>query len=63
MELDITPSPRPDEREALIAGLERLLAEPTSRLPPQYRSAWRLAGIKEATEAARTPGARGGERL
>jgi hypothetical protein len=62
VDLDITPSPRPDERDALMAGLERLLADPMRRVPAQYRSAWRLTGIKEATEAAPTAGARGSER-
>jgi len=45
-----------------MAGLERLLADPMRRVPAQYRSAWRLTGIKEATEAAPTAGARGSER-
>jgi hypothetical protein len=62
VDLAITPSPRPEERDALIAGLERLLADPARRVPAQYGSAWRVAGIKEATEAAPTPGARGSER-
>jgi hypothetical protein len=57
--VDIVPSPEPEERRALIAALERLLADPAPRLPPQYRSAWRQAGIKEATEAA--PAGRGSE--
>jgi hypothetical protein len=59
VDLDITPVPGPEEREALIAALERLLADPGPRLPPQYRSAWRQAGIKESTEAA--PAGRGSE--
>jgi hypothetical protein len=50
--VDITPSPQPEEREALIAALGRLLADPERRLPQQYRSAWRLAGLREATEVA-----------
>jgi hypothetical protein len=59
VDLDITPPPRPAEREALIAALERLLADPDRRLPPQYRSVWRQTGIREATEAA--PAGRGSE--
>jgi len=62
VDLDITPHPRPEEREVLIAGIQRLLADPARRLPEQYRSAWRLTGIKEATEAPPTAGARGSER-
>ena len=50
MELEITPEPTPPEREALLRGLERLLAagrEPP--LPAPYRSGWRDAGVREAT--------------
>lgn len=43
MEAEIRPEPTPVERAAIIAALERLLADG----PPAYRSAWREAGIRE----------------
>lgn len=42
----MTPEPEPEERDPLLATLERLLAEP--RAPVAYRSAWRRAGLDEA---------------
>ena len=49
MPIEITPEPSPDEREALIKGLERLLAhQDGERFPSMYRSAWREAGLMEA---------------
>ena len=48
MEYEITPEPTPEEREALIAALERLLAETrVASAPAAHRSAWRRAGIAE----------------
>jgi hypothetical protein len=48
VDVRITPEPGPDEREALLAGLERLLAGDPPALPTAYRSAWREAGLREA---------------
>ena len=48
MDVEITPAPTPDEREALLRGLERLLAGGLRSLPSAYRSAWRDAGLREA---------------
>ena len=45
MEPEITPEPTPEERAAILAALERLLAEDSG--PFAYRSAWREAGIRE----------------
>jgi hypothetical protein len=49
--VEITPEPTPDEREALVRGLEGLLAGRGSTVPPAYRSPWREAGIREALGA------------
>jgi hypothetical protein len=49
VELEITPEPTPREREALLRGLERLLAGRAASLPPAYVSPWREAGIREST--------------
>ena len=47
MELEIRPEPGPEEREAILASLERLLRpEP----PAAYRSAWRTQAIRENVE-------------
>jgi len=61
MDLEITPEPRPEERGALLAGIERLLTRRATAAPPQYSSAWRRAGILEATgrEAPPLPAWRG----
>lgn len=45
MEPEIRPEPSPEQRAAILAALERLLAEDS--LPPAYRSSWREAGILE----------------
>lgn len=45
MEAEIRPEPTPEERAAILAALENLLAEGSG--PPAYRSAWREAGIHE----------------
>jgi hypothetical protein len=42
MELEITPEPSPEEREALEQALARLLAE-----PGDPRSAWWREGVSE----------------
>lgn len=44
--LEITPEPSPEEREALLAALREVPA----RVDP-YRSVWRLAGLLESVEA------------
>ena len=45
MEAEIRPEPSPEERAAILAALERLLADDSG--PPAYRSSWRAAGIRE----------------
>lgn len=59
MELEITPEPTPSEREALVCGLEPLLAARETALPSVYQSAWRQAGISEATAADSASARRG----
>ncbi len=49
MDAEITPEPSPEERRALLASLESLLAPPAPA--PAYRSGWRKEGIRENTEA------------
>jgi hypothetical protein len=51
MDVEITPEPTPGEREALVRGLERLLAGRRTVEPPSYRSPWRRAAIREGTGA------------
>lgn len=48
MELEITPEPIDEEREAVEIALRRLLTRDS--LPPSYTSAWRKAGLREAVE-------------
>ena len=45
MEPEIRPEPTPQERVAILAALEHLLAEDPR--PPAYLSAWRVAGVRE----------------
>jgi len=45
VEPEIRPEPSPEERAAILAALERLLADYSG--PRAYRSAWREAGIRE----------------
>jgi hypothetical protein len=53
MELEITPEPEPDEREAIAVALEQLLGDEFSAPgAAPYRSAWRLAGLRENVEDA-----------
>jgi hypothetical protein len=42
MDLEITPDPPPEEREAVERALARLLAEPS-----EGRSAWWREGVRE----------------
>ena len=49
MEPKITPEPSPDERAAILAALDRLVADAQ---PPAYRSAWRREGIRENSAEA-----------
>ncbi len=49
MDVEITPEPGADEREAIEAALRRLIARGT--LPAAYTSAWRKAGLREAVDA------------
>ena len=45
MNLNITPEPTDEEREALLKAFEELLREEELRSGSPYRSAWRQAGI------------------
>ena len=47
MDFEFTPEPAPEEREALVAALERLLREDADPTPAAYRSEWRALGILE----------------
>ena len=47
--LDITPEPSNEEREALLAAFEQLLADDDLRRGSPYRSPWRQAGIEANT--------------
>jgi hypothetical protein len=51
VDVAITPQPPPEDREALVAGLERLVLQVGPALPEQYRSAWRRIGLVEAPGA------------
>lgn len=48
MEYEITPEPSEEERQALIAALDQLLAP---QVHPASASAWWRAGIRENTES------------
>lgn len=43
--MDVRITPEPEERDAVLAAVETLLAR--DPLPPAYRSKWRLRGIAE----------------
>jgi hypothetical protein len=45
VDVEIRPEPSPDERQALLASLERLLAD--QEPPAAYRSGWRKQGLLE----------------
>jgi len=51
MNLNITPEPSDEEREALLAAFEQLLREEELRSGSPYRSPWRIAGIAQNTRA------------
>ena len=51
MDLHITPEPTDEERAALVAAFEQLLAEDDLRSGSPYRSPWRIAGIEANTRA------------
>ena len=62
MDVRITPEPTPEEREALLTGLARLLAGDAPAEPPAYGSAWRLAALREGVglhDVTAPPGGRG----
>jgi hypothetical protein len=48
MDVEITPRPEPDERQAIEVALRRLMGRGTQ--PLAYTSAWRKAGLREAVE-------------
>ena len=43
--MDLRITPEPDDRDAVLAAVEALLAR--DELPPAYRSAWRELGVRE----------------
>lgn len=43
--MDVRITPEPDDRDAVLAAVEALLAR--DELPPAYRSAWRDIGVRE----------------
>jgi len=45
VDVEIRPEPSPEERRALLASLERLLADPEP--PAAYRSRWRKQALLE----------------
>jgi hypothetical protein len=45
VDVEIRPEPGREERAAILAGLEQLLAE--EEPPAAYRSVWRAEGIRE----------------
>jgi hypothetical protein len=47
VEAEIRPDPTPEERAAILAALERLVADG----PPAYRSAWRELGVRKNVDA------------
>lgn len=47
VELEIRPEPSDEERDAIAAAIE--CAVPAAPRPPGYDSAWRGAGLREAT--------------
>ncbi|MBA3717177.1 MAG: hypothetical protein H0W87_02970 [Actinobacteria bacterium] len=48
MNVEITPAPSEEEREAIETALRGLVAGAATH--PAYASAWRQAGIREAAE-------------
>jgi hypothetical protein len=56
MDVQITPEPGPEEREAIEAALRRLIGRGSA--PAAYGSAWRKAGLREAVEPEPQAGAR-----
>jgi hypothetical protein len=53
MALEISPEPTPGEREAVVKGLERLLAGDEQGLPAPYVSRWRQAALYESVVGER----------
>jgi hypothetical protein len=47
VELEIRPEPGDEERDAIAAAIERAI--PEAPRPLGYDSAWRSAGLREAT--------------
>jgi hypothetical protein len=47
VELEIRPEPSDEERDAIAAAIERAI--PEAPRPLGYDSAWRSAGLREAT--------------
>lgn len=48
MDVEITPQPEAEEREAIEVALRRLLGR--GNVPAAYASAWRKAGLREAIQ-------------
>jgi hypothetical protein len=47
VDVEISPEPTPPEREAIVSALEELLEPEAGDPSALYRSAWRLAGLRE----------------
>jgi hypothetical protein len=52
MQLDLSPEPTPQERDAIAAAIGELVEPPEAAVKALYESPWRLAGLREnATNA------------
>ena len=61
MDIEITPQPEAEEREAIEVALRRLLGR--GNMPAAYVSSWRKAGLREAAEDFVVTGRRTGATL
>jgi hypothetical protein len=55
--VDVRITPEPDDRDAVVAAVEALLAR--DELPPAYRSAWWALGVRENVGADELQGETG----
>jgi hypothetical protein len=55
--VDLRITPEPDDRDAVVAAVEALLAR--DELPPAYRSAWWALGVRENVGADELQGETG----
>jgi hypothetical protein len=59
--VDLRITPEPDDRDAVVAAVEALLAR--DELPPAYRSAWWALGVRENVGADELQGETGLPRI